>query len=62
MVPNSRLLLSLSPFLSLLAQFAESVFYSIPETLPDWAQSGINVLKYWNNPIVQAPETNHTFI
>ena len=34
-MPNSRFLLSLSPFLSLLALLAGSVFFSNPETLPD---------------------------
>ena len=57
-IPNSRLMLSLSPFLLLLALLAGSVFFTNPETLPDWAQININVLKYSSNPSVQAMGQN----
>ena len=50
-IPNSRLLLSLSPFLLLLVLLAGSVFSQDPSelsanqlTLPDWAQFIINIL------------------
>ena len=58
-IPNSRLLLSLSTFLSFLALLAGSVFFSNPETHPDCAQISINVLKYSNNATVQAPQTGN---
>ena len=65
-IPNSRLLLSLSPFLLLLVLLAGSVFTQDPSelsanqlTLQDWAQFIINVLKCSNNPTVQASQTGH---
>ena len=63
-IPNSRFMLSLSPFLLLLVLLAGSVFSQDPSelsgnqlTLPDWAQFIINVLKCSNNPTVQASQT-----
>ena len=65
-IPNSRLLLFLSPFLLLLVLLAGSVFSQDPSelsanqlTLPDLAQFIINVLKCSNNPTVQASQTGY---
>ena len=56
MTPKTRLLFSLRPFLLLLAPLVGTVFRSIRETLPNWAQVSIHVLKNSNNPTIQAPE------